>query len=75
MMNGIKGKMTYHLNLEKNPFEVDLTVTKLETNEQKTMLCIAEFEDKNTILFASSFNSNRPTEFTKRNSVKLKRTK
>ncbi|WP_417785168.1 hypothetical protein [Tenacibaculum sp.] len=35
MKGGEKGKMTYELNLEKKPIEIDLTLTKLESNEQK----------------------------------------
>ena len=74
VMNGKKGKMTYEFNLEKNPIEIDLTITKLESNEQKKILCIAEFEDENNMIFAMTFDSERPTEFNDENSIKLKRT-
>jgi uncharacterized protein (TIGR03067 family) len=75
VMNGKKGKMTYEFNLNKNPIEIDLTITKLESNEQKKILCIAEFKDENNMIFASKFDSERPTEFNDENSIKLKRTK
>ncbi|CAM3979089.1 hypothetical protein FLAN108750_02930 [Flavobacterium antarcticum] len=74
VMNGKKGKMTYEFNLEKKPIEIDMTITKLEFNEQKKILCIAEFEDENTMIFALTFDSERPTEFNDENSIKLKRT-
>jgi uncharacterized protein (TIGR03067 family) len=75
VMNGKKGKMTYELNLKKKPIEIDLTITKLESNEQKKILCIAEFVDENNMILAMTFDSERPTEFNDENSIKLKRTK
>lgn len=73
VLNGKKGKMTYEVNSEKNPIEIDLIITKLETNEQKKILCIAEFEDENNMIFAMTFDSERPTEFNEDNSIKLQR--
>jgi uncharacterized protein (TIGR03067 family) len=74
IMNGKKGKMTYELHSDKNPIEIDLTITKLESNEQKKILCIAEFENENNMILAMTFESERPIEFTNENSIKLKRT-
>jgi len=74
LMNGKKGEMTYELNLDKNPIEIDLTITKLESKEQKKILCIAEFKDENNMIFAMTFNSQRPTEFNNENSINLRRT-
>jgi hypothetical protein len=63
IMNGEKGKMTYTINYKTKPIEVDLTVTKLESGESKSLLCIAEFKDKNSMSFNMSYTSERPTDF------------
>lgn len=78
VMNGKKGNMTYEANLDKNPIEIDFILTKLhptdeKSNEQKKMLCIAKFEDKNNMIIVLNFDSERPTEFSDSNSIKLKR--
>ncbi|WP_299212129.1 hypothetical protein [uncultured Dokdonia sp.] len=36
-----KGSMTCKINSKTNPIEVNLILTKLESGEQKTLLCIA----------------------------------
>jgi hypothetical protein len=73
VLDGKKGKMTYEVNVEKEPIEIDFTVTKIESNESKKMLCIAKFEDENNMILTTIFSSERPTEFNKKNSIKLKR--
>ena len=73
IMNGKKGKMTFKINRNVKPIEIDFTITKLETGEEKTLLCIAEFKDDNHMLFASNFDENRPTEFNETNSISLTR--
>ncbi|MFL0354795.1 hypothetical protein [Xanthomarina sp. GH4-25] len=72
-MEGKKGKMTYIVNPDKTPIEIDLILTKLDTNEQQKILCIAEFQDENNMILAMSWESVRPTEFDSENSIKLKR--
>ena len=73
-MNGKKGKMTYTINYEMNPIEVDFTMTKIESGESKIILGIAEFTDKNTMTFDMTFDTERPSEFGD-NSITLKRVK
>jgi len=73
-MNGKKGKMTYTINYETNPIEVDFTMTKIESGESKIILGIAEFTDKNTMTFDMTFDTERPSEFGD-NSITLKRVK
>ena len=63
VVNGEKGKMVYSINTTVVPIEIDLTLTKLESGEQKTMLCIAKFENKDTLLFAMDMNDVRPVNF------------
>ena len=75
VFDGKKGKMTYEINNETNPIQVDLTVTKLESGEQKKLLCIAEFIDNDTMRFAITFEEKRPTEFDSENSIIFKREK
>ena len=72
-MNGEKGKMTYKINVDANPIEVDFTLTKLEIGEQKKMLCIAKFIDENSMQFAMSFDAERPISFDGDSSITLKR--
>ncbi len=73
--NGKKGSMTYEINSETNPIQVDLIVTLFESNEQKKLLCISNFIDDDTMKFAIGFEGIRPTEFDSNNSIILKRDK
>lgn len=75
VQNGKKGSMTYKINSETNPIQVDLIVTMLESKEQKKLLCIANFIDNDTMEFAINFEENRPTEFDSENSIILRREK
>ena len=73
VLEGEKGKMTYEINTETNPIQVDLIITKLEHGEQIMLLCIAEFIDDDNMKFAVSFEGQRPTKFDSENSIVLKR--
>jgi hypothetical protein len=73
--NGKKGNMTYVINSETNPIQVDLIVTMLESGKQKKLLCIAKFIDNNTMEFAINFEEKRPIEFDSDNSIICKREK
>lgn len=75
VMNGKKGKMTYEINSETNPIQIDFIVTVLESGEQKSLLCIANFIDNDTMEFAINFEEKRPTEFNSENSIIFKREK
>lgn len=74
-MNGEKGKMTYTINSNTSPIQVDFEITKLASGESKKLLAIAEFIDLNTLQIAIGFDSERATEFTESNSIVLKRVK
>ncbi|WP_296316941.1 hypothetical protein [Winogradskyella sp. UBA3174] len=73
-MNGEKGKMTYSINYETEPIEIDFIMTKIETGESKTILGIAEFTNESTMIFDMSFDSERPSGFTD-TAITLKRVK
>jgi hypothetical protein len=73
VMKGEKGSMTFEINEGANPIEIDLVVTKLDSGDQKKLLCIAQFISDNEMQFALSFTSQRPMEFTEANSIVLKR--
>jgi len=75
VQNGKKVSMTYEINSETEPIQVDLIVTLLETKEQKKLLCISNFIDDNTMEFAIGFEGIRPTKFDSENSIILKREK
>ena len=70
---GKKGSMTYVVSDEVLPIKIDLVVTKLESGEQKKLLCIARFINDNEMLFAMNFNNQRPIDFTENNAIILKR--
>ncbi|QNK79112.1 hypothetical protein H7F37_08500 [Winogradskyella sp. PAMC22761] len=74
ILKGQKGKMTYTVNYNTTPIEIDLKVTKIESGESQSILAIAEFTDKDTMNFNLRFDNVRPTEFDK-NSITLKRVK
>ena len=65
--------MTYVVSDEVLPIKIDLVVTKLESGEQKKLLCIARFINDNEMLFAMNFNNQRPIDFTENNAIILKR--
>ncbi|TJY33939.1 hypothetical protein [Pontimicrobium aquaticum] len=73
VINGEKGKMVYVINKKVTPIQVDFVVKKLETGEERKILCIAKFEDENNMQFAMTFDSVCPTEFNSENSITLKR--
>ncbi|KAB1070251.1 hypothetical protein F6U93_02060 [Tamlana haliotis] len=75
VQNGKKGNMTYEINSETNPIQVDLIATMLESGKQKKLLCIAKFIDNDTMEFAINFEEKRPTEFDSENSIIFKREK
>lgn len=72
---GEKGKMVYSINMDAEPIEVDLTMTKFESGEEKTMLCIAKFENKDTMRFAMGMNNIRPVDFETGQTIVLTRVK
>ncbi|WP_435413031.1 hypothetical protein [Psychroserpens mesophilus] len=72
-VNGNKASMTYSINREVKPVEIDFIITSLETHIEMRMLMIAEFDGDNTMTIASDFNNTRPTEFNSGNSIKLYR--
>ena len=75
IMKGQKCSMTYIVNHDSKPMEIDFTVTLLETKDERKMLFIAKVIDNNTLKLASSFNNVRPTEFNEINSIILTRVK
>ncbi len=73
IQNGKKGSMTYEINNETKPIQVDLIITIFESKKQKKLLCISNFIDDNTMEFALGFEGVRPTRFDSENSIILKR--
>lgn len=74
-IKGKRGSMSYEINNDANPIEIDFVLTKLDTGEQRKMLCIARFSDDDTMDFASGFSEQRPTEFNSENTITFKRVK
>jgi hypothetical protein len=72
-LGGTKRSLTYEINSQVDPIEVDLIKTDLESGKESRMLCIVRFIDNNTMEFASNFGGNRPKEFNPENSIILKR--
>lgn len=75
VFEGKKGKMTYIVNEETNPIQVDFIITKLESGQQKKLLCIAKFIDDDTMKFAISYDDSRLTEFDTENTITFNREK
>tara|TARA_A100000171_G_C2043982_1_gene101847 strand:+ start:64 stop:477 length:414 start_codon:yes stop_codon:yes gene_type:complete len=71
--DGKKGKLTYSINSELDPIQVDFTITKLKTNEQMNLLGIAKFIDNENMILALNFDDSRPNEFNDDNSIHLKK--
>ncbi|RXJ50676.1 hypothetical protein [Gelidibacter gilvus] len=63
VMNDKRGQMTYSINMDTEPIQIDFTLTKLDSREQKILLAIAEFIDADAINFAVSFDDVRPASF------------
>jgi hypothetical protein len=74
-VKGKKASMTYSVNFDTNPFEINFNLSSPESTIQKNMLLIVKFKAKDTIILASNFNEIRPTEFNKDNSITLHRVK
>ena len=72
---GKKGKMTYEVNTDVTPIEVDLVMTNLDNGDKKIWSCIANFIDDNTMEFAMGFNNIRPTNFEGSDAIILRRVK
>ncbi|NRD24766.1 hypothetical protein HNV10_16045 [Winogradskyella litoriviva] len=62
-LHGEKGKMTYSINIETTPIEIDYTITKLQSGESKKILGILEFLDTNSIKIDLKFDEERPLNF------------
>ena len=65
IMSGKKGNMTYSINTETTPIQIDFVVEKIESGEEKRLLGIVKFINDNSIKLALSFNSaeGRPKSF------------
>lgn len=75
MMNGEKGKMTYSINMDAKPIEIDLTVTRISSGDERIIRCIAQFIDQDSMLFALAFDADRPKNFDDDSFIKLQRVK
>lgn len=72
-MQGIKACMKYKIDYSSTPIKFDIVVTALKTKESRSMKMLLKIEDDNTIKLASDFNETRPKNFTKENTILLKR--
>lgn len=63
VMNDKRDQMTYRINMHTEPIQIDFTLTKLDSGEQKILFAIAEFIDADAINFAVSFDDMRPASF------------
>lgn len=74
-IRGNKASMTYSINKDVEPIEIDFIITSLETQTEMRILMIAKFAENDIMTIASDFNDLRPTEFNSGNSIKLHRIK
>ena len=78
IVGGKKTKMTYSVNSNTEPIQIDFIMTSLENKEVlKRLLGIAKFKDNNTMKLAMAFGQKekRPTTFNSENSMVLRRDK
>ncbi|WP_111683070.1 hypothetical protein [Winogradskyella tangerina] len=75
VLDGKRGKMTYEIKDGTEPIEVDLIMTNLDNGDVRTLSCIANFIDDNTMEFAMGFSDKRPTDFGGEDAIILKRVK
>lgn len=72
-MKGEKAKFMYEVNQDTDPTQVDFIMTIIESGEQKSLLCIANIIDTNTMQLALNFNNVRPTSFDTDETILFKR--
>lgn len=65
--------MIYQFNTKTKPIQVNFIITNLDLCEEKRILCIAEFIDKNTMNFALNFDNIRSKDFQSKDAIKLTR--
>ena len=68
-----KASLTYEVNRGADPIELDLIITVENLGGVRSMLCIVEFVDEETMLLAMGFDDKRPTTFDSNNSIELKK--
>jgi uncharacterized protein (TIGR03067 family) len=74
--SGLKAKMTYELNQETKPMEIDFIITFLESGESERLLGIIEMEGSDKLHLALGFGqTERPDTFTDDNSIYFSRDK
>ena len=69
-MNGEQGSMTYIVDQETDPVQIDLVLTKIKTGESKKVLAIAKPIDDDSFDFALTFSDVRPKDFSEEPTVK-----
>lgn len=73
LLDGKKGSMRYKINTFTDPVEIDFTITKIKTKEEKKLLAIVKTIDKDNIIIAMTFGGIRPISFDDGNSMTLTR--
>ena len=62
--NGLKGKMTYLIDYNTNPKNIDIILTKIATKEEYRLLGIIDFTGDSEMKIRLNFNSSeRPKDF------------
>ncbi|RAJ13450.1 hypothetical protein [Olleya aquimaris] len=76
MMNDEKAQMTFILNKETQPMEIDFVITLLESGETQSLLGIIQFENKDKLRLGVGFDGgDRPLDFDEENSIYFERVK
>ncbi len=73
--DGKKGSMSYTINLSKTPIEIDITLTKIEEQKTKKILCIAQQINKDEMKLNMNFDGVRPKDFSGKIAMVFKRVK
>lgn len=76
IMKGKKAQMTYVLNKETQPMEIDFVITLLESGDTESLFGIIQFENKDKIRLGIGFGgTERPKAFDDKNSIYFERVK
>ncbi|MFY7671325.1 hypothetical protein ACOSP6_09610 [Tenacibaculum sp. MEBiC06402] len=76
LYRGKKAKATYRFKSKTAPYQIDIVISDIDDNVIRSMYCLAEFKDKNTMKFGISQSSyNRSKKFEDYDSILLTRVK
>lgn len=62
-MNGQKGQMTYEVNADVDPIEIDFIVKKFDDEQEDRLTCLAKFINDDQMLFIMGYEADETANF------------